>query len=319
VKILFTNDWHLLVDTPRCRKDDAYATLVRKVEWIMEYAADNGAIIVIAGDVTDKSRSWRLLAAWTPVFEKYRGKVRIFAVYGQHDTRFYNVESRSATVLGNFIQTGLVEPLYSDRPVRVSGDVCLWGVSYGDELGVSAATQRKMCDSAIVHVLAIHDMIVPKKLWSGQTGAIYAPEFLNKNIGFDVIACGDCHRRFVYKAPTGKSRYIVNAGCLIRKTAERYNFTYKPGVWEFDSGTLHMRWVDVPHESADVVLSREHIDEQESRNERLMEFIGAVKSGAFHSGTDFISNLVTFCKSNKVEKPVVDMIRDVIGEEFVES
>lgn len=311
MKIILTNDWHMLLDNPKCRLDSAYAALQKKIRWIIERAIELDAPIIVAGDVTDKSRSWRLLAAWTPVLEAYRGEVNVFVVYGQHDTKFYDATSRDATILGNFAQNGLVHVL-GDAPTILPG-VCLYGLSYGDEPRWTAAEMKRMREDNNYHILAVHDMIIPKLLWTGQEGATYAPEYINKLNCFDVIICGDCHRKFKYKAVDG-DRYIVNAGCLIRKTADVYNFNYLPGIWVYETGG-GMHWEEVPHAPALEVISRDHIDEKAERDERISAFIGAVKSGSLHLGTDFIPNLVTFCKQNKIKSDVTAMIREVIGND----
>lgn len=310
MKFIAMADWHLLLEKPRARLDDAHKTQKDKVFHVFRRALSLGAPVIVAGDVFDKPRSWLLLSAWWPVLKEFVAKVNVYAVFGQHDTYFYNKERRSATSLGVLDQAGMVT-LLNHNPVELDG-VRLYGINYGEKVDFD---NDKLWGDDYTNILAIHDMIVPRRLWTGQEGAIYAPEFINKNHGFDLVVAGDCHRKFMYRSVKGK-RYIVNSGPILRKTADQYNFEYAPGFWIYDTDNRTVEFEEIPFEPADRVLSREHIEEQDEANRKLEAFIGAIKSGDFQVGTSFISNLNEFLKQNDVEPEVRKLISDVVEEDL---
>jgi len=109
-------------------------------------------------------------------------------------------------------------------------------------------------------------------------------------------------------------RYIVNAGPMIRREATEYNFQHRPGFFVWNIAKERMTWVEIPHEKAEVVLSRLHIEYEETSEMILDDFISSVKEH-INVGSDFMTNLVGFLKANEIKQSVVDVLEATIGKE----
>jgi hypothetical protein len=136
--------------------------------------------------------------------------------------------------------------------------------------------------------------------------------YLKENSGYDLILCGDIHQKFCFSY---KGRHIVNAGPMIRKEATAYNFLHKPGFFVYDTDTQLMpEWVEIPHAPADQVLSRTHIDYDAEAITVLDEFIGSIVDSDLSMEANFIDNLWLFVQKNKIEKPVVDILSEIVNQ-----
>jgi len=306
MKIVCLGDLHLLWDKPIARRDNAHQTQAGKVKFVMDWAVRHRAIVIQPGDFFDTARSWHLTSAYSRFFSEYYDLLTINAVFGQHDTYMYSDRTRSATGLGVLIANDLVK-LLTEEPL-VIGESHIYGASFGQEIPM-------VKDKEKLNILAIHKMIVDQKLWPGQEDYIYAEDFLEKHRNYNLIICGDCHRKFYFER---KGRIIVNSGPLFRKEADDYNMNKaRPGFYVYDTSDQGLEWVEVPHEPADKVLSRAHLDRQEEANEAMEEFISSmsVNDGNFKN-VDFVSNLVSFLERNEMEQDVKDILSELMDEEI---
>ena len=296
MKFILCSDWHLLLKNPEGRTDNAFETQWKKLRYIYNYAVEHEIETILqAGDVFDKPRSWYLLDKWLSFFAARDSEEfpQLLTIYGQHDTHFYSESTRGATVLGVLLRIANVNLLKSWTPAQRSwsgGGVDVYGCSYGEDL-----PEVKNKGSRITNILVIHKEITPEKMWEGQE-AIYAPKFLNTHPEFDLILCGDIHRTFKFASSDGK-RFIVNTGPLLRREATIYNYTHKPGFWVYDAKKkLLSSYKVIPHEKAEEVLTRAHLDKKELVNKKLSKFIEAVKKAQSKSGVglkaDFKTNLM---------------------------
>lgn len=310
MKLFLLSDLQLMIENPVARLDSARDALVGKLTEIFVAAKEEEAVVLQAGDFFDKPRGWFLLPFWFKFFKDL--DVPIYTVFGQHDTYLYHEETREATCLGILEKAGLVTILGSEvvYSVGIEGDnVAFWGCSYGSEV---PEPSEEFDD--FLKVLVIHKMIVPWKLWSSQEDAIYAPKFLQQHKAFDLILCGDCHRKFIFRSPK-RRRIICNTGCLIRHEATEYNFEYAPGYFAYNTEDGKIEWREVTHKKASEVLSREHIEDKAEVKRMLDEFIGAVTEDADY-GTGFFENLVIVMQNKKVTKGVKRILSETVDEEI---
>ena len=159
------------------------------------------------------------------MFAVYGWGVPVGAIFGQHDISGHNAStfirsplhvlesSRRVTMLGE-------EPEYLDG----NGTVAFYGASFGQPI-------PKPRWEKDFNVLVIHAMIGDKELWPGQELA--KPKgFLRKHPNFDLVLCGDYHYPFQQEY---QGRWILNAGCLMRKTIGERDQKLIPGVHLFDT------------------------------------------------------------------------------------
>lgn len=306
---LLLSDIHKMLESPVARLDNIHEAQEKKLDYVFSWAVENEAKILMAGDVSHRPRGWYLLPFWVSFLKAY--DVPVYAVYGQHDLYMYSGKARTATTLGILASTGLVEILGDWN--YIMDNWCIKGCSIGEE--VPEPTE------GFKNALVIHKMIVDKKLWASQEDYIWAPDFLAEHKGYDLILCGDCHQKFLYKMD---GRIICNTGCLTRYTADEYNFTHKPGFFEFSTETAKIKWHDIPHEPAEKVLTREHIEREQEVDEMLEGFIKAIqettpglysKKGSEFGGISFMDNLQTLMAKEQVSEEVKNIISGVADEE----
>jgi len=301
MNFLLLSDCHLLYEKPRARLDDTFQTGLKKMEFILDYAAKNNCVILQAGDFFDRPRSWYLLVAYTRLFEKYR--IPIYTIFGQHDQYF---RSREATLLEALSAAGLVSIL-NGRPLLI-GESIIYGAGFGEEIPEAKRFPDTEVKGRATNILVIHRMIVKKKIWPAQEDYIYAGDFLKKHEEFDLILCGDAHQKFIDISKGGGT--ICNSGCLIRKSVDLWN--HKPGFFITDTEGDVIDWIEIPHEPAEKVLSRKHIEDEKEVNEMLESFVQAVSSESIETGTSFEDNLEAFIKENRIGNEIVDIISSVM-------
>jgi hypothetical protein len=138
-----------------------------------------------------------------------------------------------------------------------------------------------------------------KEPWPGCTDPM-AAKLLRKYPMYDLIVTGDNHKPFVEEY---EGRLLVNPGSIFRLTAGQIE--HKPRVYLWYALTNTVEPVYLPIEKD--VISREHIEIVEERNNRIDAFISSF-NGDWNAHTSFEDNLEEFRKVNNVEKSVMDII-----------
>jgi hypothetical protein len=215
----------------------------------------------------------------------------------------YSKKTRDFTSLGVLSKAGLVDILDS-FPIQKYQDANLYGASYGEPVP-QVVPKDKM------NFLVIHAPIAVNPLWPGQEYTD-AQKFMEDNKVFNFVLAGDIHRVFSGVEPDG--RFIINTGPMIRKTAEKYSFEHEPNFAVIDTENMSKQQrVVIPHQPAEEVLSRRHIDKAERDETILSDFVGAIKED-YAVGVDFIANVLTVIAKNNVEQEVVDLLSEIMGE-----
>ena len=183
--------------------------------------------------------------------------------------------------------------------------ICLYGVSYNQNLPEIETTGD-------FNILAIHADIANEAAYPGHDYSA-AKTFLRLHKDFDLILCGHIHRKFAISDKN--HRMILNSGPMLRDTADEYNFEHKPGFYVFDTTKPNgIEWIRIPHEPAENVLSRTHLETQKQINGMMSQFIVGMDA-EFESGVEFPDNLELFIKANEIEKSVVKKINETMGRE----
>jgi DNA repair exonuclease SbcCD nuclease subunit len=294
MKLLLLSDLHLTWHNPVCRLDNLIETQFDKLRFVLDYAERNNLTICQAGDCFDSPRSYYLLEKVMELLRKY--KVNIYAVFGgkRHDTYLYSNETRAATNLGILERSGLVKIL-DKKPVPLVGSnlenlIHVYGASYGEEL-------PEVKYKGKFNILVIHAPITDSSIIGGMD----ADDFLLTNSDYDLILCGDIHRKFAMSCKSKKGlRWIVNTGPMLRDSADLYNFDHEPCFAIFDTDSRSIEWAVIPHKAAEEVLSRNHLDRKADTVAMLDDFIGAIDTGVEFTA-DLVENMFLFMKENKAE------------------
>lgn len=309
MKLLFLSDIHAMITKPKARLDNVKETLEHKLSYVFDWATEHNAIILQAGDFGETSRSWHLLPWLQEFLFRWKQKPLFYGIYGQHDLFMHSEENKKATILGVLETAGLVKILDS-APVILEGEplIYLYGCSYGQEI------PRPIISRAGRHlnILVIHRMILSKKVWQAQTEYDWAPKFLRQHNRYDFILCGDYHYKFLYH--TNDGRTILNAGCMLRKTASTKDLQHRPGFFVHDTDWERgkVRWYPIPHLPANKVLTRKHLEKQLETGEMMDEIAGQIakqaKKARGEKTVKFEDALLDFMDVNKTRFGVRDFV-----------
>lgn len=308
MKFVLLSDPHLRIDQPVARLDDVAETVENKFVEVVLYAVATGYPLLIAGDVFDMARSWKLLWRYMKFLRGHSGSVRIFVVAGQHDLFMGSPMSRPFTNLGILAESGLVWFLGSEsmscyesgpNPIRI------WGASYGEPV----PEFKKI--KGVKDILVIHQMISNRPPWPGAD-FISARKFLEEHPNYDLIHCGDAH--ILFKETIGK-RVIFNSGPMLRAEATEDMYAHCPGFGVWNSMTGEVELVSIDHRPAKEVLSREHLTKKKELDERMRRFTGELSHEGIDAGVSFTDNLRAFMVKEGISDPVRDLIFGVMGEE----
>jgi len=314
-RFVVTADWHLTDKRPAARLDQNYfGAQMRKLEWVLGLCEDQGAALVIAGDIFDSVRMpfWAMSRCVVLFLE--HSAVKVFYVYGQHDQRYHQFtqESCENTPL-NLLAVSCGFQLLSDAESQFGG-VYLYGRSFGaDEFEI--ARDSEPC------LYATHEMVFDdkKKLpsWAKEQDYSLAKNLVSKA---KIVVCGDNHKRFVYR---GDGSYLVNCGSLMRSSVDQIGYT--PAVHIVEFAVTKNGWVSVdikeepiPVESANEVFDADRIEETERKNqldEKLEAFIrSVVESGGEHANYNFGSNISEALKTSTLDAETKLLIRRIVDD-----
>lgn len=294
MKFAFLSDPHLVWDNPIARLDDAKETGLKKFEFVLKWCSDNNAALCIAGDLTDKPRGWHLYKRLVVLLKRYG--VKVYCVYGQHDMY---LRSKEATILDLLERSGLIkilgkEPEYFNR---------IYGCSWGEEV--------PKIEQGLFNILVIHAPIHTEPLFFDHE-YMDAKRFVNKH-KFNLVHCGDIHRNF-FILSTDYTKCIFNTGPMLRKSAEEYNFIHKPMFYVYDEGADQFWEEEIPHEPAEKILSRDHLERKKESDQMLDDFVHSINED-FEADTDFYDNLERFMDENDVGQEVINCLSDIMEED----
>ena len=307
--LIFLSDLHLSLDQPIARRDDAPAMQLAKLAYVFAFAKRHPATraILQAGDFFHAPRSWRTLSCYADLIYQ-SGTPPIYCVAGQHDDYMYNENAKSATSLGILEAAGFVTIL-NDTPVVLDSikKTHIYGCSF------SSQQVPAVRDKAALNILVIHATISDSTPWVGADNFTLAPHFLREHKNFDIILCGDIHKKFYAKS--GK-RFLCNTGPILRREASEDMFAHHPGFFHYEIEKDELTWYEIPHKPADEVLTREHIETPQEVQQLLGEFIASMQQGQhIIPSMQFKQNLVNYIRQNEVPDPVRKILTDIMGAE----
>ena len=293
---ILTSDWHLREDTPTCFTGDWNYEQWKAVENIRTLQAKYKCPILHAGDLFHhwKASPSLLTSAILYLPEGFN------TVYGQHDLPQHNWELR--------YKTGLRTLEAADR-LKV-----LPGYHYGqDPDGLAAKPSYHIIsntdDHWSVRVLVWHHMTYINIPFPGASVG-QAQGILMKYPQFNLILTGDNHQSFT---TSYEGRVLVNPGPITRHAADQIN--YKPRVALcFKDGTIEWYYLPV----LDGVISREHIDVTEQRDNRISAFISKLDD-EWETELSFEDNLERFKAKNKINDKIMELVYKAIENQPIKK
>jgi exonuclease SbcD len=344
VRFIVTGDLHYRGTNPRARTDDFTKALKEKLGDVYRLANYyDCAGVIIPGDITD-SPGITLPVIGDLHYLLSQCMTRIYAVPGNHDIWGSNPETLPRTPFGLLTRVGTnlwdLNHLAYVLPLG-GGYVRLTGTAY------STATDRGISDYLIPDPEAkeewFHDAFsIPeaKEEWFHDAFSIHVAHgmLLDKPPGYDlgrytliddvanhpdapdVLICG--HEHIGFGVIKRNKTTFINPGALCRLTAHPAEIER-----QVQACLLTIEWVDdneyqcdtelIPLQSArpgEEVLSREHLEEQASREELISSFMTllAEEGGAkFLETQDIVEDIA---RRESIPRDVVDEALRRIGQ-----
>lgn len=265
--MLFTADWHLRADVPRCRletEDEWFLHQQQAVRFIVDRANALEASLCIVGDIFHTPVVSQKIFNMV-LMELLQCTTRVFIMAGNHDmykrtTSLSNTSYESLAIIAERRKT----------PIRPLSDL-ITAIPYGDTKKVEASTPMGI---AAVHECCFKDgASIPP-----GAEAVTPPELLGRYPNYRIIVAGDQHHPFLYKH--GK-RAVINCGCITKQSVKFKD--EELGVWlvaDNDPEGAYPDWVitKIPMPADDGVVSDKHIVAAEDRSERLGAFVAKLQS-----------------------------------------
>jgi len=289
-RLILSADWHLRDDIPQCRERDEYLVAQeRKLKFVHDLCEENGATLLIAGDIFDnwKPSPWLITLALRYI------PVGTVVVAGQHDLPQHNLAEIGKTGLQTLAEAG-VAVILSGGLRRVLGDpTASYGAVYGWAYGEEAQNPPKGDEG--VKILMWHRLtcVAGKQPWPGAE----ALQVNNKNMmGFDLVVTGDNHASFV-------CGNWVNSGSMMRMASDQKDFCPAVYGWKEDGSITR---IPLPIKEEVVKTTSNKTKDRESRDQRMEAYVKKA-SAQFETRLSFTKNLEQHFRSNK-ERPGVEQI-----------
>ena len=304
MKIILLSDIHLSTEKPTGRIDDWESAQWRKMEWVWRYAAEHEAIILQAGDLCDRPRNWIVLIKLISFLRTWNRVV--YMVRGQHDMYFHSPDSSSTVqILDKLELVGLVE---ANPGVLVGSEVSIAGIRWGEVEKINRPVAKQKTNILVIHAPIAEAPVFEKHDY------IDARSFAEKHQEYDLILCGDIHRHFCIKT---KWNTLLNTGPMIRRDVGEYNFRHEPCFYIYDTTTKELTKQIIPHEPAEKVLSRQHLDGQQEIKSLLSDFVEKVKQTLSKEspGVDVMANFRRAIATVDIPQSTKALIMEVVNDQ----
>lgn len=287
-------DIHIRETCPECRTDDFMAAQACKLLFLKELQEKHNVPILVSGDLFTYWKPSPYLLAWS--FRHLPDG--IIAIPGQHDLPAHNLDNIEKSGIQVLADAGKITLLTGsdDDPCDING----WmyqGYPWGIPL---TGTDRGFGEShavALIHYGVYEDK--PHYPGAENSGGT-AKSTIKKMPNFDLIVSGDNHLTFTCKV--GK-QLLVNPGSFMRTTAAQAD--HKPSVFLWYAENNSVEQVFLPYEKG--VVSRQHIEKEEERDERLEAFVSRLDHN-IELGISYKTNMRNYLGKNKISKSITDII-----------
>ncbi len=292
IKFIVCGDLHWRGGNPRARKDDYMGALDAKLVEVQQLSAQYDAPVIIPGDLFDSPHAaWQVAAELIRRFNSFLdyAKLPILTIPGNHDIYGSNLDSVGRTPYGLMKLISVISDVGDwvvYRSVSDDGDgkyVAITGQGYNADTDTQAGAYQFMVPEKIANspqnIAKIH--LVHANLMLDPPGHDMRHTLVRDvQTNADVIISGHYHPGLAPGVPIYRREdgvLFINPGALARTAATASDLTRQVGVVLLEvheDGRCGAEWI--PLESAkpgEEVLSREHLEAAEEREERIQDFL----------------------------------------------
>jgi len=272
-------DFHLREDQPICRTDNHETAQWIKVDFIKALQKKHGCPVFHSGDLFNHWKPSPYLLSKT--IEHLPDQ--FWSILGNHDLPQHNLKLVYKCGVYTLLKAGKLNLLNSTH----------WG-----ELPIKGEYSWRVYKDR--KILVWHVMTYQAKTpWPGCVDPM-AGKLLRKYPEYDLILTGHNHKSFVEQY---EGRLLVNPGSLTRLNADQINHKPRVYLWYAETNTVEPVYLPIK----DNVISREHIEKKEERNERIEAFISQLDN-EWEADVSFEENLERFFKTNNIQQSVTDIV-----------
>ena len=280
---ILSGDWHIREDTPECRTDDFWNVQYRKLHHIAKLQRQYQCPIYFSGDMFHHWKASPILLSM--FFKLFHSNMdwEDFAVFGNHDLPQHSLELREKSGLRTLIEARAFTEL----------DQAHWGQEPTEP---SILIPHKERSVLVWHVMTWRG----EEPWPGCVD-LEAKDILKKYPQYDLIVTGHNHKPFIEEY---KGRLLVNPGSITRQKA---NETHNPRVYLWYADINEVVPYTLPHDTAENVITRKHLERKEKNEQRYEAVINKLKEETTPE-ISFRHNLIEHCKKNKISQEEQDLI-----------
>lgn len=286
---IITSDIGLQEGQPICRLDDYWAAQGYKLAWLKALQEEYDIPILDAGDLFEHWKPSPYLLKWA--LENLPNG--IITIPGNHDLPAHNLDLYEKSGLAVLEAAGKIQVLMNDPLYDHDEHIEIYPFPWGAELKSIENTPPYK------KVALVHTMTYIGRSYPGckDPGAL---QLLKKMQGYDLIIVGHNHQHFMVNY---NGRKLISPGSLTRTTADQIN--YEPCVFLWYADTNQIEAIPVPIKKD--VISREHIDAVERKDERIDSFVSRL-SDDMEIGLSFEQNLENYFGSHRTRQGVKDIV-----------
>jgi DNA repair exonuclease SbcCD nuclease subunit len=291
---ILTADIHLSHTPPAARshEPDWYEAMRRQLKWLkslqQQLSVEYSIPIFVAGDIFHK---------YNPPAELINFALRelpdnIYAVPGQHDLPFHNIQDIHKSAYWTLVESGKIKNVSHEYPVRIEspvGVIRLQGFPFGTPL-----TPLKPYDLPAIDIALIHE-------YCWQRGASYpkasdeqsAESHQNNAKNYDILVFGDNH---IPHEDLSKKPAVFNCGGFYRRTIDEVDYRPSVGVLYSDK-TIMREYIPVQQ---DVFVTKQESPVLDSNIADFMRYL----SNTTTNPLDVEEIIRHYVRSNNVPEPV---------------
>jgi DNA repair exonuclease SbcCD nuclease subunit len=321
--ILFVGDVHLSDTTPRSRKDDYTAAILKKLAQVADISKGYDAVVFV-GDIFHKKRpdrnSHALVQNFIDVLKAYP-KNSTYSIIGNHDIRGGNLKTLSEQPLGVVFKTGFLK--YLDRDMLFSFKDCTVQLSplqftYDNETNLEAFNVNRISGADYV-VRVSHVAVLPGGLSPNIYHMPHVPlqDIWAANQNWDLMINGHVHKGSEPMEYNGK--VFINTGSICRGALTEYALEKVPHVVgvTFGKSGMKFKFHKLKVASAKEVFKVEEKERKKALNKDLESFVKSIQDSSgkvskAHS-LDLSVMLEDFLGGLKVEEVVKNKVREYLS------
>lgn len=280
-KAIVTGDLHYRGTNPRSRLDNFQESLSAKLLEVLSLAREHSAdCIIIPGDIFDgPSTSWGVVADLIQILKV--APCPVLTIHGNHDIYGGNVISKHRTPYGLLSKIGFLWDV-EDSDFQGPEGVIITGCGFTTDTdtktpaGMAQFSPRLWVEDAF-HIHVVHSMLMDREPGFDMRHTLIS----EVKTSAKVVVSGHEHAGFGVQYRQSDDVVFVNPGALCRLSAHvaEMERTVQVMLLKVADGRAYVE--NIPLKSAAPgaeVLSREHIESANQRNQQIDEFLRLLAS-----------------------------------------